>query len=76
MLEQEILTGQLRAPAVSLGTATNHPWLIEMYQKRGFVPMHQADLGKGHITLYMKKVLDEAAHQRWLTRQVPVDGIK
>ncbi len=74
LLEQEILIGQLRAPAVSLGTAINHPWLIEMYQKRGFVPMHQADLGKGHITLYMKKILDEAAHQRWLARQTPVDG--
>ncbi|GAA0480144.1 MULTISPECIES: GNAT family N-acetyltransferase [Tatumella] len=74
LLEQEILIGQLRAPAVSLGTAINHPWLKEMYQKRGFVPIHTADLGKGHITLYMKKILDETAHQRWLARQSPAEG--
>ncbi|MBD9659828.1 MULTISPECIES: GNAT family N-acetyltransferase [Pantoea] len=75
-LEQEILLGQLRAPAVSLGTATNHPWLIEMYKKRGFQLMHTTDLGKGHITQYMKKVLDESAHDAWLTRQAAQQGVK
>ncbi|WP_409076139.1 GNAT family N-acetyltransferase (plasmid) [Pantoea sp. C3] len=68
-LEQDILIGQLRAPAVSLGTATRHPWLKEMYLKRGFMPMHTTDLGKGHITLYMKKVLNSALHETWLSRQ-------
>lgn len=67
-VEQEILTGQLRAPAVSLGTAVGHPRLKNMYQKRGFIPMHTADLGKGHITLYMKKILDESAHKYWLAQ--------
>lgn len=68
-LEKEILIDQLRAPAVSLGTATNHPWLQSMYLKRGFELMHTADLGKGHITQYMKKVLDVTQHDAWLTRQ-------
>lgn len=68
-LEHRILVEKLRAPAVSLGTATSHPWLIEMYKNRGFQLMHTADLGKGHITQYMKKVLDEVAHDAWLTRQ-------
>jgi len=68
-LEQEILIGQLRAPAVSLGTAINHPWLKEMYLKRGFQPMHTTDLGKGHTTLYMKKVLNVEQHEIWLARQ-------
>lgn len=75
-LEQEIIIGQLRAPAVSLGTAISHPWLKEMYLKRGFQPMHTTDLGKGHITLYMKKVLDESAHDAWLTRQAAQQGNK
>ncbi|HBZ15417.1 GNAT family N-acetyltransferase [Pantoea sp. NPDC088449] len=75
-LEQEILRGKLRAPAVSLGTATSHPWLIDMYQKRGFQLMHTTDLGKGHITQYMKKVLDEAAHDAWLTRLAAQQGMK
>jgi hypothetical protein len=73
-LEQEILIDQLHAPAVSLGTATHHPWLKEMYLKRGFQPMHTRDLGKGHITLYMKKVLDPAAHDAWLSRQTAAEG--
>lgn len=73
-VEQEILIGQLRAPAVSLGTATHHPWLQAMYLKRGFQPMHTCDLGKGHLTLYMKKVLAPAAHEVWLSRQSAAQG--
>lgn len=68
-LEQDVLLGELKAPAYSLGTATSHPWLIDMYQKQGFQSQHTTDLGKGHITLYMKKVLDEAQHAQWLARQ-------
>lgn len=68
-VEQEILIKQLRAPAVSLGTATSHPWLKEMYQKRGFEPIMERDLGKGHVTLFMKKILDPVAHDTWLTKQ-------
>ncbi len=68
-VERKILKEQLRAPAVSLGTAINHPWLKNMYRKRGFIPMHTADSGKGHITLYMKKILDESAHTLWLAQQ-------
>lgn len=76
-LEQDVLTDQLRAPAVSLGTATSHPWLKDMYQKRGFTPAHTADLGKGHITLYMTKVLNQTAYQRWLAAQPKaVDAIQ
>lgn len=73
-VEQAILIDQLRAPAVSLGTAASHPWLQAMYLKRGFQPMHTRDLGKGHITLYMKKVLDPVAHDAWLSRQTVVQG--
>nr|WP_154325342.1 GNAT family N-acetyltransferase [Pantoea sp. 201603H] len=67
-VEQHILHDRLKAPAVSLGTAINHPWLKEMYQQLGFVPQHQTDLGKGHITLYMKKILDDAAHTQWMRK--------
>lgn len=66
-VEQEILTAQLRVPAYSLGTAVEHPWLQTFYQKLGFEPQHTADLGKGHTTLYMKKILDPVLHDRWLT---------
>lgn len=67
-LETHILRGVLKAFAVSLGTATRHPWLKEMYLSYGFVPQHETDLGKGHITLFMKKTLDDVQHASWLAR--------
>lgn len=54
-LEQQILHDQLRAPAYSLGTAESHPWLIQLYEGMGFEKVSKKDLGKGHITVYMKK---------------------
>lgn len=70
-LEQTVLQGELKAPACSLGTAVSHPWLRDFYGRLGFIPMYTTDLGKGHITLYMKKVLDETQHARWLEQQPP-----
>lgn len=68
-LEDNILIRELKAPAYSLGTATSHPWLRDMYLKLGFQPVFERDIGKGHTTLYMKKILDEKSHARWLERQ-------
>ncbi|MEC0434755.1 sulfur-containing aminoacid acetyltransferase SnaB [Bacillus subtilis] len=56
-LEETILRDTLKVPFVSLGTADKHPWLIEMYERKGYVRSCEQDLGKGHITVYMKKQL-------------------
>ena len=56
-LEQEILIEQFKAPAVTLGTAEEHPWLITMYEKRGYVAYLKRRLREDHITVYMKKTL-------------------
>ncbi|WP_152425653.1 sulfur-containing aminoacid acetyltransferase SnaB [Bacillus subtilis] len=56
-LEETILRDTLKVPFVSLGTADKHPWLIEMYERKGYVRSGEQDLGKGHITVYMKKQL-------------------
>ena len=56
-LEQEILIKQFKAPAVTLGTAEEHPWLITMYEKRGYVAYLKRRLREDHITVYMKKTL-------------------
>lgn len=64
-LEQEILVGQLKTPAVTLGTAQQHPWLLAMYQNYGFEIIGQADLGKGHLTIYMKKVFNPQHDPQW-----------
>ncbi|MFP7691353.1 sulfur-containing aminoacid acetyltransferase SnaB [Bacillus subtilis] len=56
-LEETILRDTLKVPFVSLGTADKHPWLIEMYERKGYIRSGEQDLGKGHITVYMKKQL-------------------
>lgn len=55
--EETIIRDTLKSPAVSLGTADKHPWLIDMYKRRGYEIEGSKDLGKGHITIYMKKIL-------------------
>lgn len=64
-LEEEILKNQLKLPAVTLGTADNHPFLKEMYEKMGFIEIGTRDLGKGHLTVYFLKVLQPELYQTW-----------
>ncbi|MDF7671465.1 GNAT family N-acetyltransferase [Orbaceae bacterium ESL0721] len=59
-VEAHILQNILKAPAVTLGTAKNHPWLIKMYERHGFRQIGEADLGLGHKTIYLKKILTES----------------
>ncbi|MFJ5623123.1 GNAT family N-acetyltransferase [Peribacillus loiseleuriae] len=68
LLEEEVLKQQLKLPAVTLGTADNHPWLKEMYEKNGFVEIGQKDLGKGHITIYLRKILRPDLYQAWVEK--------
>ncbi|MCP1527539.1 GNAT family N-acetyltransferase [Bacillus pumilus] len=56
-VETEVLRDTLKVPYVSLGTADKHPWLIDMYERKGYVRAGEKDLGKGHITVYFKKQL-------------------
>ena len=56
-IENTIVRDTLKSPAVSLGTADKHPWLIGMYEKHGYERVGLADLGRGHITIYMRKIL-------------------
>jgi len=55
--EETMIRDTLKSPAVSLGTADKHPWLIDMYKRRGYEIQGSKDLGKGHLTIYMKKIL-------------------
>ncbi|WP_392565080.1 GNAT family N-acetyltransferase [Utexia brackfieldae] len=64
-LENHILKETLKLPAVTLGTAENHPWLVSFYQKQGFNPIAKADLGLGHRTLYLEKIIDQQRYHTW-----------
>lgn len=56
-IEKDLLTEQLHCPSVTLGTAKEHPWLADMYIKRGYKPVAETNLGKGHTTVYLEKLL-------------------
>lgn len=60
--EEVFARDTLKCPAVSLGTAESHPWLVQMYERRGYVIMGTKNLGRGHTTVYMKKDLIQAGH--------------
>lgn len=56
-VEKKVLREELKAPAVTLGTAENHPWLEAMYKSFGFVPYNSVQLPhKKHRTVYMEKL--------------------
>jgi GNAT superfamily N-acetyltransferase len=56
-VEESVVRDTLKSPAVTLGTAENHPWLVDMYERRGYRKIGTADLGRGHITVYLRKIL-------------------
>ncbi len=67
-VEQQILINQLKLPAVTLGTAQNHPWLAQMYIKKGFSPIGQADLTEDHTTVYFEKIFNQKSYTEWKNR--------
>lgn len=57
-LVEEVLVNQLKSPYVTLGTADQLPWLVDMYKGWGFEEFDRTNLpGKKHITVYLKKTL-------------------
>lgn len=56
-VEETVIRDTWKAPAVSLGTADKHPWLIDMYERRGYERAGEKNLGRGHTTIFLRKVL-------------------
>ncbi|MGP7816710.1 GNAT family N-acetyltransferase [Niallia sp. 01092] len=56
-LIEDKIAKELRSPAVTLGTAENHPWLSQMYEKKGYYQIGTTNLGRGHTTVFYKKDL-------------------
>jgi len=56
-LEQEIIAGKHGQPGVMLATATRHPWLAPMYERRGYYTFYDENHNGEHI-VFMAKLLD------------------
>ena len=67
-VEKEILINQLKLPAVTLGTAANHPWLAKIYRQKGYQQIGQVDLTSDHTTLYFEKILNNQNYSEWKKR--------
>ncbi|MGF0138479.1 hypothetical protein ACQRCU_02015 [Streptococcus alactolyticus] len=52
---------ELKAPAVTLGTALEHPWLIDAYEKMGFRYLGEKSLFSDHKTVYLIKTFNQEA---------------
>jgi len=50
---------ELHAPAVSLGTAVEHPWLQDFYHSLGFQTIDIVRKFKDHQTAYLINIFDE-----------------
>lgn len=60
-VEQTIIRDKLGAPAVTLGTAEKHPWLLPMYKRRGYESIRTVDPGNGDGTMHLlRKVVNPA----------------
>jgi GNAT superfamily N-acetyltransferase len=54
-LEQNILVRMLKAPACTLGTADNHPWLLDLYKRYGFYEICRKNITPDHTTVFLQK---------------------
>lgn len=55
---EHYLKDELITPAVSLGTAVEHPWLTQSYEKLGFASTEIVRKYQDHQTRYLVKVLN------------------
>ena len=60
-VEETFLRDTLKSPAVYLATAVRHPWLTDLYLRRGYEPFHTATNPLGVELVYLRKILDQQA---------------
>ncbi|CAM3106209.1 GNAT family N-acetyltransferase [Paenibacillus lupini] len=58
-VENTIIRDKEGAPGVTLGTAEKHPWLLPMYQRRGYESIKSFDAGNGDGPMHLlRKIVD------------------
>ncbi|WP_426445945.1 GNAT family N-acetyltransferase [Paenibacillus sp. S-38] len=62
-VEDTVVRLGLQASAVTLATSRKHPWLLPMYERRGYRPFFERDLGDDDKLVFMTKVLLQEADQ-------------
>ncbi|ULL15294.1 GNAT family N-acetyltransferase [Paenibacillus sp. H1-7] len=59
--EETVVRDTMGAPAVTLATSLKHPWLLPMYERRGYERFYERELGKDDKLVFLsKRLLPEA----------------
>ncbi|MEW9701354.1 GNAT family N-acetyltransferase [Paenibacillus sp. SI8] len=56
-VEEVVIRDTLLATGVVLATSVKHPWLLAMYERKGYERFHQRALGDDDTLVYLKKAL-------------------
>ena len=56
-VEADFLRDRVKAPAVYLATATRHPWLRGIYERRGYEAFHRQPSSRGEEMVFLRKIL-------------------
>jgi S-(2-succino)cysteine N-acetyltransferase len=65
-VESVVIREQEGAPAVTLATAEKHPWLLPMYERRGYERFYAFDSGNGDGTMHvLRKIVDPERFERY-----------
>lgn len=56
-MEETIIRDRLQSPAVTLATSRKHPWLLPMYERKGYTPFFERDSGKDDKLVFLTKRL-------------------
>ncbi|MET1029950.1 GNAT family N-acetyltransferase [Domibacillus tundrae] len=69
-IEEQVLCEQVKAPAVYLATAKRHPWLIGIYERRGYQAFEEK-VYEGDDIVFLRKILNEPLY-RILEKREPI----
>jgi S-(2-succino)cysteine N-acetyltransferase len=60
-VEDKVLRDQVKAPAVYLATAERHPWLVSIYERRGYRIFYEKGNKEDKI-VFLRKILNESLY--------------
>ncbi|WP_138751253.1 GNAT family N-acetyltransferase [Paenibacillus sinopodophylli] len=67
-LEQTVIKEKVGAAAVTLATAEKHPWLLAMYERRGYERLHVFDFDNGDGPMHLlRKIVNPAEYENAAT---------
>lgn len=76
-VEEHIIRDEVGAPAVTLGTAEKHPWLLPMYERRGYESIRSRDAGKGEGPMHlMRKVVHPERFEAYIAERKQAEQLE